>query len=178
MTDTSKYSNASLSIETMELLKKQSKTICSAPLSITKTIEHCAKFYEQYRDYIQYQIDKGNLKNIPVNKLAIVFCHEDDKVIVDAVAMKCAGKQLDCIQLDCIALDKPSVDNNFVHTDGRPLTDDEIVRRNKAIYNHRVFSDNPKTLQELGTMFNISRERVRQIQEAETSKENNNANSN
>jgi len=173
VTDISRYKNASLSVETMELLKKQSKTICSAPLSITKTIEHCAKFYEQYRDYIQYQIDKGNLKNIPVNKLAIVFCHEDDKVIVDAVAMKCAGKQL-----DCIALDKPSVDNNFVHTDGRPLTDDEIVRRNKAIYNHRVFSDNPKTLQELGTMFNISRERVRQIQEAETSKENNNANSN
>jgi hypothetical protein len=173
MTDTSKYSNASLSIETMELLKKQSKTICSAPLSITKTIEHCAKFYEQYRDYIQYQIDKGNLKNIPVNKLAIVFCHEDDKVIVDAVAIKCAGKQL-----YCIALDKPSMYNNFVHTDVSPLTDDEIVRRNKAIYNHRVFSDNPKTLQELGTMFNISRERVRQIQEAETSKENNNANSN
>ena len=173
MTDTSRYKNASLSVETMELLKKQSKTICSAPLSITKTIEHCSKFYEQYRDYIQYQIDKGNLKNIPVNKLAIVFCHEDDKPVVDAVAMKCAGKQL-----DCIALDKPSVDNNFVHTDGRPLTEDEIVRRNKAIYNHRVLSDNPKTLQELGTMFNITRERVRQIQEAETSKENNNANSN
>ena len=173
MTDISRYKNASLSVETMELLKKQSKTICSAPLSITKTIEHCAKFYEQYRDYIQYQIDKGNLKNIPVNKLAIVFCHEDDKPVVDAVAIKCAGKQL-----DCITLEKTSTNNNYVHTDGRPLTDDEIVRRNKAIYNHRVFSDNPKTLQELGTMFNISRERVRQIQEAETSKENNNANSN
>jgi len=173
MTDTSRYKNASLSVETMELLKKQSKTICSAPLSITKTIEHCSKFYEQYRDYIQYQIDKGNLKNIPVNKLAIVFCHEDDKPVVDAVAMKCAGKQL-----DCIALDKPSTNNNYVHTIGRPLTSDEIVERNKTIYHQRVLSDNPKTLQELGTMFNITRERVRQIQEAETSKENNNANSN
>jgi len=36
--------------------------------------------------------------------------------------------------------------------------------RNKTIYYHRVISDKKKTLQELGTMFNISRERVRQIQ--------------
>ena len=32
------------------------------------------------------------------------------------------------------------------------------------IYYYRVISDEKKTLQELGTMFNISRERVRQIQ--------------
>ena len=55
MTDITKYSNASLTIETMKLLKKQSKTICLTPLSISKTIEHCAKFYEKHKDFIQYQ---------------------------------------------------------------------------------------------------------------------------
>ncbi len=173
MTDISRYKNASLSVETMELLKKQSKTICSAPLSITKTIEHCSKFYEQYRDYIQYQIDKGHLKNIPVDKLAIVFCHEDDKPVVDAVAIKCAGKQL-----DCKTLEKTSMNNNYVHTIGRPLTSAELVERNKAIYHHRVIADRKLTLQQLGTMYNITRERVRQIQEQAESKEKTNADSN
>jgi len=40
----------------------------------------------------------------------------------------------------------------------------EICERNKTIYYYRVISNEKKTLQELGTMFNISRERVRQIQ--------------
>ena len=44
------------------------------------------------------------------------------------------------------------------------LNDKETYERNKTIYYHRVISDKKKTLQELGTMFNISRERVRQIQ--------------
>ena len=157
MTDISRYKNACMNIETMELLKKQSKTICSAPLSVSKTIEHCSKFYEQYKDYIQYQIDKGNLKNIPVNKLAIVFCHEDDKVVVDAVAMKCAGKQIDCITLDM----------------EKPVT---LRGRNKEIYHSRVLADEKKTLQELGTKFGITRERVRQIQQSESKDTNANTN--
>ena len=37
-------------------------------------------------------------------------------------------------------------------------------KRNNTIYYYRVVSNKKKTLQELGTMFNISRERVRQIQ--------------
>jgi len=55
MTDTTKYSNASLTIETMKLLKKQSKEICSAPLSISKTIEHCSKFFEQHKNFIRQE---------------------------------------------------------------------------------------------------------------------------
>ena len=95
MTDTSKYSNASLPIETMKLLKKQSKEICSAPLSISKTIEHCSKFFEQYKDYIHHMVDKSNLKDIPIEKVTTVFCHEDDKIVVDAVALKCAKQSKD-----------------------------------------------------------------------------------
>jgi|18_taG_2_1085343.scaffolds.fasta_scaffold93903_2 DNA-directed RNA polymerase sigma subunit (sigma70/sigma32) len=52
---------------------------------------------------------------------------------------------------------------------GTAITHDEIVARNKTIYHHRVLADEKLTLQELGTMFNITRERVRQIQEREVS---------
>tara|TARA_Y100000034_G_scaffold104406_1_gene130922 strand:- start:298 stop:474 length:177 start_codon:yes stop_codon:yes gene_type:complete len=38
------------------------------------------------------------------------------------------------------------------------------VERGKTIHYYRVIAAEKKTLQELGTMFNISRERVRQIQ--------------
>ena len=47
---------------------------------------------------------------------------------------------------------------------GTAITPSEIEARNKTIYKHRVI-DNDLTLQQLGTMYNLSRERVRQIQE-------------
>jgi DNA-directed RNA polymerase sigma subunit (sigma70/sigma32) len=127
MTDTSRYKNASLNIETMELLKKQSKTICEAPLSITKTIEHCAKFYEKHKDFIQ-----KNTKIKSEAKKEIVLDY-DGKIFEDHVYA-------------------------------------ETVPRNDAIHYHRVLAKKKKTLQELGTIFGISRERVRQIQEAEMKK--------
>ena len=99
MTDTNKYSNVSLTIETKNLLKRQSKTICSAPLSISKTVEHCSKFYEQYKDYIHHMVDKSMLKDIPIDKVTTVFCHQDDKVVVDAVALKCAKHGLEELTL-------------------------------------------------------------------------------
>ena len=48
---------------------------------------------------------------------------------------------------------------------GTAITRDEIVARNKTIYHHRVLAEEKLTLQELGTMFNLTRERVRQIQQ-------------
>ena len=61
-----------------------------------------------------------------------------------------------------------TTDYHSLYTNGKYYshlrTPKEIYERNKTIYYHRVISDEKKTLQELGTMFNISRERVRQIQ--------------
>jgi len=51
---------------------------------------------------------------------------------------------------------------------GTAVTPDEIKSRNRIIFENRVVANN-LTLQQLGTMFNITRERVRQIQENEVS---------
>ena len=63
---------------------------------------------------------------------------------------------------------KATTDYNSLYSNGKYYshlkTPKEIYERNKMIYYYRVISDEKKTLQELGTMFNISRERVRQIQ--------------
>jgi len=48
---------------------------------------------------------------------------------------------------------------------GAAITDAEIEKRNITIYAHRVVAQNKLTLQQLGTMYNLSRERVRQIQD-------------
>ena len=47
-------------------------------------------------------------------------------------------------------------------------TKEEIEARNKIIFENRIVAKK-LTLQQLGTMFNITRERVRQIQEREVS---------
>ena len=51
---------------------------------------------------------------------------------------------------------------------GTATTKEEIEARNKTIFENRVVAKK-LTLQQLGTMFNITRERVRQIQEHEVS---------
>jgi len=48
---------------------------------------------------------------------------------------------------------------------GNAVTHDEVIARNEAIVHHRIYADNKLTLQQLGTMYNITRERVRQIEE-------------
>ncbi len=50
--------------------------------------------------------------------------------------------------------------------DGMEDALDTLKDRERYIIEERVLSDNPKTLDELGTKFNISRERVRQIESA------------
>ena len=48
---------------------------------------------------------------------------------------------------------------------GNAVTHEEVIARNEAIVHHRIYADNKLTLQQLGTMYNITRERVRQIQD-------------
>ena len=48
---------------------------------------------------------------------------------------------------------------------GTAITYEEVKARNKAIVHHRINAENKLTLQQLGTMYNITRERVRQIQD-------------
>ena len=48
---------------------------------------------------------------------------------------------------------------------GNAVTHDQVIAGNKAIVHHRIYADNKLTLQQLGTMYNITRERVRQIQD-------------
>jgi RNA polymerase sigma-32 factor len=39
-----------------------------------------------------------------------------------------------------------------------------MTPRELEIFEHRIFADNPATLQEIGDRYNISRERVRQVE--------------
>ena len=48
---------------------------------------------------------------------------------------------------------------------GTAVTHEEVVARNNAIYHHRCVAEKKLTLQQLGTMYNLTRERVRQIQD-------------
>ena len=48
---------------------------------------------------------------------------------------------------------------------GTADTHEKVVCRNNNIYFHRCVAKNKLTLQQLATMYNLSRERVRQIQE-------------
>ena len=48
---------------------------------------------------------------------------------------------------------------------GQAVTHEEVECRNRTIYYHRCVAKNKLTLQQLGTMYNLTRERVRQIQE-------------
>ena len=62
---------------------------------------------------------------------------------------------------------KATTEYHSLYTNGRyysHLSSQEFVERGKTIHYYRVIAAEKKTLQELGTMFNISRERVRQIQ--------------
>jgi len=48
---------------------------------------------------------------------------------------------------------------------GTAVTHEEVIARNNAIYYHRCVAEKKLTLQQLGTMYNLTRERVRQIQD-------------
>jgi hypothetical protein len=138
MTDISRYKNASLSILTMELIKKQAKEICPVELSISKTIEHNCRFYEKYKHLVK-----------------------PDDTLITSRFRHGMGKNSE----HKLHLVRKLPDPAYV---GTATTKDEIKSRNRIIFENRVVSNN-LTLQQLGTMFNITRERVRQIQEHEVS---------
>ena len=138
MTDISRYKNASLSISTMELIKKQAKEICPVELSISKTIEHNCRFYEKYKHLVK-----------------------PDDTLITSRFRHGMGKNSE----HKLHLVRKLPDPAYV---GTATTKDEIKSRNRIIFENRVASNN-LTLQQLGTMFNITRERVRQIQEHEVS---------
>ena len=48
---------------------------------------------------------------------------------------------------------------------GTAVTHEQVTARNEAIIHHRIYAPVKLTLQQLGTMYNITRERVRQIEE-------------
>ena len=138
MTDISKYKNASLSISTMELIKKQAKEICPVELSISKTIEHNCRFYEKYKHLVK-----------------------PDDTLITSRFRHGMGKNSE----HKLHLVRKLPEPKYV---GTATTKDEIKSRNRIIFENRVVAKN-LTLQQLGTMFKISRERVRQIQDHEVS---------
>ena len=155
MTDTSKFKNVSLSIETYNLLKKHSEMVTGfneVPLSLSQTVQHHCVLADDYLHEKElpkkcYALDNTKLGEQSSN-------HLEAKVqgFID-------GKNFE----------KSLNSSNTKRKEFDDFVYDEIAPRNKAIYYHRVLASKKKTLQELGTMFNLSRERVRQIQEREVS---------
>ena len=128
----------------------------------TKTLMHQKKIsvndlVEKYNvcKSTMYKHLKGDL-NISLDKLEMI------KDALNVSFSLILSKQFYNINKDT------TTDYHSLYTNGRYYSHlrspKEIYERNKTIYYHRVISDEKKTLQELGTMFNISRERVRQIQ--------------
>ena len=155
MTDITKYKNVSLSLEIYAQLKKQSKQIIDVDLSLSKTIELASNLLQgiiEDKDWVKplrgtpaYQAYKKKLLTETYGQIKSLSPYE--------------------------TMRRDNEDNKVVVAPvGKPLTDDEIVARNKTIYQNRVV-DKKLTLQQLGTMYNITRERVRQIQQDETKNE-------
>ena len=153
MTDTTKYKNVSLSKETYEQLKKQSTSIVDVDLSLSKTVELASNILQgimEDKDWVKplrgtpaYQAYKKKLLTETYGQIKSLSPYE--------------------------TMRKVSEDNKVVVAPvGTAITDVEIEARNKVIYQNRVV-DKKLTLQQLGTMYNISRERVRQIQDHEVS---------
>ena len=162
MTDTSKFKNVSLSIETYNLLKKHSEMITGfdeVPLSLSQTVQHHCVLADDYLHEKQLPKKCYALLNIENFSLNTKLGEQSPSPLEAKVQGFIDGN----IKTNPSCTKRKEFDD-FVY--------DEIAPRNKAIYYHRVLASKKKTLQELGTMFNISRERVRQIQE-QVSKDNN-----
>jgi len=155
MTDTTRYKNVSLSLETHGQLLKQSKSVVDVDLTISKTVELASNILQgimedtnwvkPLRGTPAYQSYKKKLLTETYGQIKSLSPYEtmrrvraDNKIVVAPV--------------------------------GTAVTSDEIEARNKTIYQNRVLT-RKMTLQQLGTMYNITRERVRQIQQDETKNE-------
>ena len=166
MTDTSKFKNVSLSLETYNLLKKHSEMITGfgeVPLSLSQTVQHHCVLADDYLH--EKQLPKKCYAILNIENVSLV-----NKKLGDQSSSNLEAKVQGFI--DGKNFEKSLNSSNTKRKEFDDFVYDEIAPRNKAIYYHRVLASKKKTLQELGTMFNLSRERVRQIQE-QVSKDNN-----
>ena len=155
MTDITKYKNVSLSLEIYAQLKKQSKQIIDVDLSLSKTVELASNLLQ---DIIE---DKDWVK--PLRGTPAYQAYKK-KLLTETYGQIKSLSPYETMRRD-------NNDNKVVVAPvGTAITSDEIESRNKTIYQNRVV-DKKLTLQQLGTMYNITRERVRQIQQDETKNE-------
>ena len=155
MTDITKYKNVSLSLEIYAQLKKQSKQIIDVDLSLSKTVELASNLLQ---DIIE---DKDWVK--PLRGTPAYQAYKK-KLLTETYGQIKSLSPYETMRSD-------NNDNKVVVAPvGTAITSDEIEARNKTIYQNRVV-DKKLTLQQLGTMYNITRERVRQIQQDETKNE-------
>jgi RNA polymerase sigma-32 factor len=73
--------------------------------------------------------------------------------------------------LDFFSTDETPIENNVARKEMRASLKDHLATfkeqlrgKEQVIFEERLLNDEPKTLQELGDMFGVSRERVRQIE--------------
>ena len=137
MTDITKYANISLPLKTYQKIQTQSEKLCGVKLSYSQTVAHAVNLVEEC---------------MQTGLIPTAF----DKLKPEAKKFRFSS-----IRNKLKNLIKPTV----LTVVGTAITNDEIEARKKAIYHHRVLADRKMTLQQLGTMFNITRERVRQIQQ-------------
>jgi len=155
MTDITKYKNVSLSLEIYAQLKKQSKQIIDVDLSLSKTVELASNLLQ---DIIE---DKDWVK--PLRGTPAYQAYKK-KLLTETYGQIKSLSPYETMRRD-------NNDNKVVVAPvGTAITSDEIESRNKTNYQNRVV-DRKLTLQQLGTMYNITRERVRQIQQDETKNE-------
>ena len=144
MTDISKYANISLPIKTYEKIQAQSEKLCGVKLSCSQTVTHAINLVDEC---------------MGTGLIPTAFNHLEPEV--KKVRFQSIRKKLH----NLVKLKFPSILRVVPKT---AITKDEIEARNNTIYQNRVVA-NKMTLQQLGTMYNISRERVRQIQDHEVS---------
>ena len=140
MTDISKYANISLPIKTYQRIQSQSEKLCGVKLSCSQTVTHAINLVEE--------------------------CMETGLIPTAFHKLEPTAKKFrfSSIRNKLKNLINPTVPTVLTVV-GTAVTNDEIEARNKVIYHNRVVADRKMTLQQLGTMYNITRERVRQIQE-------------
>ena len=155
MADKLKYKNVSLSLETHAQLQNQSKSVVDVDLSISKTVELASNILQgimEDKDWIKPL--RGTPAYQAYKKKLLTETYGQIKSLSPYETMRRESK----------------ISKVVVAPVGTAITDVEIEARNKVIYQNRVVDKN-LTLQQLGTMYNITRERVRQIQQEKTKNE-------
>jgi len=152
MTDTTKYKNVCVPLDTYNLLKKQgTQLIDGINVSLSQVIQHHTFLAEQYlTGERHFDTDKIHMDMTMAKAKRRTACKEAKRK-----PNEYSGHKLHLV--------KKLPEIKYV---GNAKTKDEIEARNRTIYHNRIASSpETMTLQQLGTMYGISRERVRQIQD-------------